>query len=328
MGDGMKLTDIYSRKKKDIDFIEKKLEAAIQSDYSLLRETSLHLLRAGGKRIRPVFVLLGGEFGTYDMERIQHVAIPLELIHMATLVHDDVIDDAETRRGQLTVRSKWDNRIAMYTGDYIIAKALHELTRIGDVELHRIMANAMVEVCVGEMEQIRFFYRSDQRIRDYLLRIKRKTALLIAVACQLGAMAAGAPAHVSLKLREFGHYAGMAFQIRDDVLDICGTEKELGKPPGSDIRQGNITIPVLYALQGDQFSKPLMEELEHIRAADGQTDISEFLRLVKQSGGIERANKLAQRYIEKAVDCLKFLPDILARRELEQIAKFFGERSY
>jgi len=328
MGDGMKLTDIYSRKKKDIDFIEKKLEAAIQTNYSLLHEASLHLLRAGGKRIRPVFVLLGGEFGTYDIDVIQHVAVPLELIHMATLVHDDVIDDADTRRGQLTVRSKWDNRIAMYTGDYILGKALHELTRIERKELHQIMSDAMVEVCIGEMEQIRFFYRADQRVRDYLLRIKRKTALLIAVACELGAMAAGAPDEVSRRLHRFGYFAGMAFQIRDDVLDICGTEKELGKPPGSDIRQGNITLPVLYALHNPDCRQTVLDELERIHAVDGQTDVSTLLETIRGSGGIERSNELAQRYIDKAIECLDSLPDILAKRELQQIAKFFGQRSY
>ena len=144
---------------------------------------------------------------------MKHVAVPLELIHMASLVHDDVIDDANTRRGQLTVRSKWDNRIAMFTGDYIFAKALGVITQIPNPAVHQIMSKAIVEMSIGEMEQIRFFFHSEQTIRDYLLRIRRKTALLIAISCQLGAMAADAPDWISSKLYNFGYNVGMAFQI-------------------------------------------------------------------------------------------------------------------
>ena len=178
-GDGMKnLMEIYTRKKKDIAAIEKELEESVYTDHAMLRETSMHLLKAGGKRIRPVFVLLSGEFGSYQLQTMKHVAVPLELIHMASLVHDDVIDDANTRRGQLTVRSKWDNRIAMFTGDYIFAKALGVITQIPKPAVHQIMSKAIVEMSIGEMEQIRFFFHSEQTIRDYLLRIRRKTALL------------------------------------------------------------------------------------------------------------------------------------------------------
>ncbi|WP_442601103.1 polyprenyl synthetase family protein [Paenibacillus sp. KN14-4R] len=324
----MKLTDIYSRKKQDIDFIEKRLEHAIHTDQAILREASLHLLRAGGKRIRPVFVLLAGEFGNYDIKRIQHVAVSLELLHMASLVHDDVIDDSPTRRGQQTVRSKWDNRIAMFTGDYIIGKALNELTHFSNPQIHQIMSNAIIEMCIGEMEQIRFFFEPNQRVRDYLLRIKRKTALLIAVACQLGALATGAPDQVARKLYDFGYYVGMAFQIRDDILDLCGTEKQIGKAPGSDIKQGNITIPVLYAMENPVLNRTIRSELERIQAVDGQTDVSYFLEMIRSSDAVERADRLAQRYIEKAIDILNDLPEIKARKEFEQIAHFIGNRSY
>ncbi|MCR8642291.1 polyprenyl synthetase family protein [Paenibacillus sp. N1-5-1-14] len=325
----MKLTDIYSRKKQDIDFIEKRLEHAIHTDQAILREASLHLLRAGGKRIRPVFVLLAGEFGTYDIKRIHHVAVSLELLHMASLVHDDVIDDSPTRRGQQTVRSKWDNRIAMFTGDYIIGKALHELTHFSSPVMHQVMSNAIIEMCIGEMEQIRFFFEPNQRVRDYLLRIKRKTALLIAVACQLGALAAGASEQVARKLYDFGYYVGMAFQIRDDILDLCGTEKQIGKAPGSDIKQGNVTIPVLYAMmESPVLNRAIRSELERIQAADGQTDVSYILEMIRTSDAVKRTDKLAQFYIEKAIRVLQDLPDIKARKEFEQIAHFIGNRSY
>jgi heptaprenyl diphosphate synthase len=324
----MKLLDIYARKKKDIAAIEKELEESIYSDHAMLRETSLHLLKAGGKRIRPVFVLLAGEFGTYQLETMKHVAVPLELIHMATLVHDDVIDDANTRRGQLTVRSKWDNRIAMYTGDYIFAKALGVVTRIPNPAVHQIMSKAIVEMCIGEMEQIRFFFHSEQSIRDYLLRIKRKTALLIAISCQLGAMASGAPDWICNKLYSFGYNVGMCFQIRDDILDLVGTEKQIGKPPGSDIKQGNITIPVLYALQDLELKQGILAELARIQALDGQTDVSAFIEMVRNSDGIARADALSEKYIEKAIKALENLPDVQAKKDLINVAHFIGNRSY
>ncbi|WP_281886929.1 heptaprenyl diphosphate synthase component II [Paenibacillus sp. YYML68] len=324
----MKLLDLYAKLKKDISYIEKELERSIDVDHPMLRDASLHLLKAGGKRIRPVFVLLGGKFGTYDLELIKHVAVPLELIHMASLVHDDVIDDANTRRGQLTVRSKWDNRVAMYTGDYIFAKALSIVTKLSNPEIHQIMSKALVEMSIGEMEQIRFFYRKEQRVRDYLLRIKRKTALLLAISCQLGAMAADAPDRVARQLFKFGYYVGMAFQVRDDLLDLCGTEKEIGKPPGSDIKQGNITIPVIFALQNAELRPALLEEIARIEAQDGQTDISHFLQLIRNSDGIARSEALASKYIDKAIEALQELPDVASKKDLIGIAHFIGNRSY
>jgi heptaprenyl diphosphate synthase len=324
----MKLLDIYARLKSDISFIEKELEESIDTDQALLRESSLHLLKAGGKRIRPVFVLLSAQFGQYDLHKIKHIAVPLELIHMATLVHDDVIDDADTRRGQLTVRTKWDNRIAMYTGDYIFAKALMVASHLPNPAIHQILSEAMVEVCIGELEQIRFFYRTEQTLRDYLLRIRRKTALLIAVSCQLGAIAAEAPDWIAKKLFKFGYYVGMAYQIRDDILDLTGTEKQLGKPPGSDIRQGNLSLPVLYALRDREVRPKLLAEIERIRQADGQTDVSPFLAIIRNGPYLDCADRLSDRYIDKAIAVLDGLPELRAKQDLIDIARFIGNRSY
>lgn len=324
----MKLLELYSRMKKDINYIEKRLAISVQSDHEVLNEASLHLLKAGGKRIRPVFVLLSAQFGNYSLTRLSHVAVALELIHMATLVHDDVIDNADTRRGQLTVKSKWDNKIAMYTGDYIFAKALIEITELKNPLIHQILSKAIVDMCIGEMEQIRYFYNSGQTVREYLLRIRRKTALLIAISCQLGALAVEVSERDSLKLYSFGYNVGMAFQIRDDILDICGTEQQIGKPPGSDIKQGNITLPVILALQESKLFDPIMSEIKRIQAADGQTDISKFLEMIRTSQGLKEAERMANNYIDKAISALNNLSDIKAKKNLIDIAYFVGNRSY
>jgi len=246
---------------------------------------------------------------------------------MSSLVHDDVIDNAETRRGQLTVKSKWDNRIAMYTGDYIFAKALMTVTELENPLIHQILSKAMVQMCIGEMEQIRDFFNTEQSVREYLLRIRRKTALLIAVSCQLGAIASGAEWWIANKLYRFGYNFGMAFQIRDDLLDLLGTEKQIGKPPGSDIRQGNITLPVLLALQ-EPGRELLLHELNKIRASDGAGDTKKALNIIRKSAGIRTSEALANRYIGKAIHALAELPDIPAKKNLTDITHFSSKRNY
>ncbi|MFC5531751.1 polyprenyl synthetase family protein [Cohnella yongneupensis] len=324
----MKMMQLYAALKSDLQAIEDRMAVTVTSDFPMLSETSLHLLKAGGKRLRPVVVLLSGKFGDYSLETLKRVAVPLELIHMATLVHDDVIDDANTRRGQLTVKSKWDNRIAMYTGDYIYAKALTVVTELDKVRIHQILSGAIVQMCLGEMEQIRDFFNVEQSVRNYLLRIRRKTALLIAISCQLGAMATDAPDRVSNALYRFGYNVGMAFQITDDLLDICGTEKAIGKPPGSDLRQGNITLPVLYALKDEVIRDQLLREIDLIRENNGQSGSAAAVQLVRSSRGIGMAEQLADRYIDKALKALNGLPDIPAKRNLMDIARFVAKRSY
>lgn len=151
----MKLKAMYSFLNTDLREVEKELEETIQSDYAQLSEAALHLLQAGGKRIRPVFVLLAAKFGDYDIERIKHVAVALELIHMASLVHDDVIDDAELRRGRQTIKAKWSNRFAMYTGDYMFARSLERITRLDNPLAHQVLANTIVEVCRGKLNKLK-----------------------------------------------------------------------------------------------------------------------------------------------------------------------------
>jgi len=320
----MKLKMMYSFLNSDINIIEKNLEATIQADSILLKEASMHTLKAGGKRIRPIFVLLAGKFGNYDINVMKNVAVALELIHMASLVHDDVIDDADIRRGQPTVKAKWDNKTAMYTGDFIFALALELMTEIEKPLAHKILANTIVEVTVGEIQQIKDKYRLNQNLRDYLRRIKRKTALLIAASCQLGAIAAGVEESVHRRLYQFGYYVGMSFQIIDDVLDFTSTEEELGKPAGSDLIQGNITAPALYAME----SKRIRSEIEKVHEHMDRKDIENIIMLIKQSGAIEKSIALSDRYLEKALAVLEELPANRARKTLRDIAKFIGKRKF
>lgn len=315
----MKLTDIFWPFRSDMNYIERELDRAIDTKEPVLHKAASHLLKAGGKRIRPVFVLLGGKFGNYDIERLKYVAVPLELIHAASLVHDDVIDDAELRRGKITVKSKWDNRIAMYTGDYIFARALTLVTELSNPQIHKILSNTIVEVCLGEIEQIRDLNNWDQNLRRYLRRIKRKTALLMAISCQLGAIATDASKDVVRRLYAYGYNVGMAFQITDDILDFIGDEKKLGKPAGSDLKQGNITLPALYAYHRSQDAAAFRALVE-----ENRTD--EMIRFIREGEGIDVAQRLADRYLTRAAAALEGLPDNRNKDALLKIARFIGER--
>ncbi|URN94127.1 MAG: polyprenyl synthetase family protein [Candidatus Pristimantibacillus lignocellulolyticus] len=324
----MKLLEIYAKMKGDINKIENELERVVTDEQPLLSEAALHLLKAGGKRIRPVFVLLGGKFGTYNLNDLKTVAVTLELIHMASLVHDDVIDDAETRRGQLTVKSKWDNRIAMYTGDYIHGKALTQISLIENKDVHTMLSKALVQMCIGEMEQIRDFFNTNQTVRNYLLRIRRKTALLLAISTQLGGIVAGCTPQQYNALYRYGYNVGMAFQIIDDLLDLYGTEKQLGKPPGSDMRQGNITLPVILALQDEDIRDDLLVEIRNIHANGDSANTKRAIQLIRNSKGSQMAEDMANRYIAKALAVLEELPTIPAKKNLVDIAHFVGKRNY
>ncbi|MFC0523152.1 heptaprenyl diphosphate synthase component II [Pontibacillus salicampi] len=321
----MKLAMMYPFLKNDINKIEQALNETIQAEHPVLREASTQLLQAGGKRIRPVFVLLSGKFGDYDIDRMKHAAVSLELIHMASLVHDDVIDDAEIRRGQPTIKSKWDNRIAMYTGDYIFARALEYLSNLEKPRAHQILSETIVELCIGEIEQIKDKFNWDQNLRTYLRRIQRKTALLIAVSCRLGAVAANVSPEIERALFKYGYYVGMSYQIIDDVLDFTATEEELGKPAGSDVMQGNITLPVLYAMREDKY---LLEE--QLAALEHETPLKETMDIIinriKQTGAIEASLALSDRYLEKAFKALEVLPSQKEKQTLKNIAKYIGKR--
>lgn len=321
----LKLVSLYADFRKDIAYIEKELERSVESSSPIIQQASLHLLKAGGKRIRPVFVILAAQFGHYHLKDVAKVAVSLELVHMASLVHDDVIDDADMRRGFKTIKARWDNRIAMYTGDFIFSRAL---TSIGEIEIpavHQLLAETMLEICKGEIIQIDHQRRVDQSIRDYLRRIKRKTALLLSSSCELGALVSAADSATVRKMRRFGYFAGMAFQIVDDILDITSTDKKLGKPAGSDLLNGHLTLPILY-IKDDAAFRPFMEH-----AFDGtltESERDDMLAYIRRSGAIEKAQAVSDIYLQKALDEISTLPDGDAKKAFMQIAAFISKRKY
>ncbi|UZJ80832.1 heptaprenyl diphosphate synthase component II [Fictibacillus sp. KU28468] len=321
----MKLTELYSHVKKDLLQIESELEQSISADHPILQKAGSQLLKAGGKRIRPVFVLLSAHFGEYDIRSVKKVAAALETIHMASLVHDDVIDDAELRRGAKTVKAEYDNKVAMYTGDFLFAKAIEMMTNVSQIAAHQVLSYSMKEMCLGEIQQIKEQFDLDQNIRQYLRRIKRKTALLIAISCQLGAIASNASVQLQRQLYRFGYSVGMAYQITDDILDFTATEKELGKPAGGDLKQGNITLPVFYAM--DQIPE-LKGSIQRYYQTWDEGEFSGIIAQIKKSGSVQKASMAAQSYLADAFAAADQLPAGQARNSMIKIAKYIGKRKF
>lgn len=322
----MRLANIYHFLKSDLKEVEDKLSVTVAANHPILQEASLQLLKAGGKRIRPVFVLLAAQFGNYEKnkEQIMNVAVAIELIHMATLVHDDVVDDSELRRGKPTIKHLYGNRVAMYAGDYILARALELITEVKEPTIHHLLSKTLVKVVEGEMTQLEDKYRLQQHMKDYLRRIKRKTALLIAASCKLGAIASGATMKDANNLYRYGLNIGMSFQIIDDILDFTASPKQLGKPTGSDLLQGHITLPVLYAIADPTVERQIIELFAHKDEREDRID--DILRALRKTDAIERSYALSNQYLQKSITALHNLPENKAYETLETIAQVIGNR--
>jgi heptaprenyl diphosphate synthase len=311
---------------RDLSLVESELVKYARESATLLGQSSEHLVRAGGKRLRPAFVLLSGKFFNYDPDRLVPLAAAVELIHMATLVHDDVIDCAPLRRGIPTVRARWGDQIAVYTGDYLFAQALRLVAKYGNDQIVRILSEVSLKMCEGEIEQIETSEKFDLSLRAYLRRNKRKTALLFSACCLIGALASGAPGFAVKRLGNYGYYLGMAFQITDDILDFTSSEEVFGKPVCSDLRQGIITLPVIFALRDPSVGRSLEEIL--VKKEKNESDWGNALKLIEVSGALEKAQEVSNRYLEKAKKQLEALPNSPLRLTFAKIADFIGVRKF
>ncbi|NLV17069.1 MAG: heptaprenyl diphosphate synthase [Syntrophomonadaceae bacterium] len=312
---------------RELQLVEAELLNTLDTELPLLQESSRHLIKAGGKRLRPAFVLLAGRVFTDRVNELIHMAVALELVHLASLVHDDVIDSSLLRRGKDTVKAKFGNQISIYAGNYILARALMKVAEYNRADVVDIIADTSIRVCEGEIVQLQTCFDVNQTLKDYLDRIERKTALLMAVSCHLGALLIGAsPPHIKA-LKNFGHYLGMSFQITDDILDFIADEETLGKPTGSDIRQGIITLPALYALRKEgEYSEELRKILSSSDDIERYADRA--MEIVRNSGGIEFSERMAQQYVKRAHKMLRLLPVCQSSAALGQIADFVYAREF
>lgn len=315
--------------KGDLERLEERLIEAVSSpEDDLVTEVGTHLVTSGGKRIRPALCLLAAHGGpAFSLAHTLPLATALELIHTASLVHDDVIDKADTRRGAPTANAKWDNKIAILAGDYIFARAFRLVAEndYGDHVANRL-AQLVGNLSVGEIIQDKQMYKAARDEADYYARIQKKTADFLEICCELGALVGGMDAAAAAKLAAYGHAIGMAFQITDDLLDILETSEQIGKPAGNDIRQGIVTLPVLRALA----VSPAREELLAIVTDPAMTDemVARALAIVRATDGAAFAQAKAEAYLSRAKAVLpEELPEDI-RDAYEQVADFIGQRNF
>ena len=307
-----------------LDQVEQALEKSVRVEASgLLSETSSYLIAAGGKRFRAMLVLLAGYFGEPDDPRLIPGSVSIELVHLATLYHDDVIDEAEARRGAPSANTRWDNTVAILTGDFLFARASEISTDLG-TDVCRLLARTIAVLCDGQIREVDSSAKVDQEVRNYLDIIRRKTASLIGTSCRIGGMLSGATPERTDILEAFGDALGMAYQLSDDIMDITASQMELGKEPGVDLKEGVYTLPVLHALAHDAHREELARILGH-GSPDGEL-LDRALEIVRDGGSIDHARAAVTDEVARATALAELLPEGAARHALIQLARFLAAR--
>ena len=301
------------------------LRSIAVADFSMVDEVNDYLLQVPGKLFRPTLLLLCSEIEGKRRDNAITLAAAVELVHIATLVHDDAVDHSVLRRGMPTVNSVWTHQIAIIMGDYLYSRAVTELAGLGDLESVRVLGAAANRMSVGEMRQLLSYDDITYSEDEYFRLIAAKTASLMAAACEMGALA-GSPAN-RVPLRHYGHSLGMAFQMQDDMLDYVGSEDVTGKPAGLDLRGRKVTLPLVGALRA--MSAAEVDEVRHVftLVEPGDAEVDHVISLVRQHGGIEYARDKATAYARAAEAAIHGLPPGPALDALHEAVLYVTDRS-
>jgi heptaprenyl diphosphate synthase len=314
---GVELADaeLEASVRAGMEAVEELLRMAVRADDAFIAEAARYLVDAGGKRFRPLMTVLAAHFGDASAPEIVPAAVVVELTHLATLYHDDVMDEAQVRRGAASPNARWDNTIAILTGDFLFARASDLLADLGP-DAVRLQARTFERLVSGQIRETVGPSAGDDPIGHYLSVLAEKTGSLFATAAEFGARFAGVEASAVDTLRRFGQQIGVAFQLSDDILDIASDSAESGKTPGTDLREGVATLPVLYAVRSPEsdrlralVSGPLVDDDEH----------AEALALLRSSSALDEARATLQTYADAARAMLATLPDVPARGGFEAL---------
>ena len=317
--------DLESRLRTRMDEVEQALHEHVQSEAGFVTEAARHLMEAGGKRFRPLLVLLAAETGDPTADGVLTSACVVELTHLASLYHDDVMDEADLRRGAASANARWDNHVAILTGDFLFSKS-SELTADLGPDAVRIQAQTFTRLVEGQILETLGPSDEQDPLEHYLRVVAGKTGSLIATSARYGAMFAGAPPDVVEALTEYGEKVGVAFQLSDDILDIASETEESGKTPGTDLREGVPTLPVLIAQRS---TDPADAHLLELLASDLSDDAShaEALSLLRGHAAIAEARAYVVSLAAEAKELLKVLPEEPVRTALEAFADAVATRS-
>lgn len=310
---------------KEIEAVKKLISKNAKCKDKVIEDSIVELLNSGGKMLRPAFTILASKFGDYNEERTRALASVMEMFHMATLVHDDIIDEAKYRRGKETIQSKYGKNYAVYIGDYLFCLCFRILATTSSIERGiDVDTQVMSRICMGEIEQLNSRFNKDVSVKHYLKRTSGKTAELFSLSLYIGAAESGCDKKTCRLFWNIGHNIGMAFQIIDDILDYISTDEVLGKQAGKDLQEGVYTLPLILAME----SNP--KAFENILNTDGYTEdeVETIIETVKENGGVDKAMKIAQKYSKKAFRDINKLPDNEYKEILLDVATKLLERNY
>jgi octaprenyl-diphosphate synthase len=319
------INQIQAPIEQDLEIFEKKFRQSMKTDVMLLDQIMKYIIHRKGKQVRPMFVFLtAGTLGTINEATYRGAAL-IELLHTATLVHDDVVDDSNYRRGFFSIKALWKNKIAVLVGDYLLSRGLLLSVDNGDFDLLKIVSTAVKELSEGELLQIEKARKLDITEDVYYDVIRQKTASLIASCCAVGAASVGVSAEIVAKAKLLGEKIGMAFQIKDDLFDYG--DAEIGKPTGIDIKEKKMTLPLIYALNHATWS----EKRNIINLVKNHSEnpkkVTEVIDFVKKSGGIQYTTEVMKRFVQEANEILFTFPDSAFRKSLHDLVQFSIERT-
>jgi octaprenyl-diphosphate synthase len=319
------LNEISRPIKSELEEFEQLFKQSMKSSVGLVDLIAKYIIRQKGKKIRPLLVLLSAKVSGNVTSRSYRGAVLVELLHTATLIHDDVVDNADKRRSFWSINAIFKNKAAVLMGDYLLSRGLMIAVDGGDYDFLGVITNAVKRMSEGELLQIQKTRKLDIDEETYFKVISDKTASLLETCCQIGSMSTSKNTEYHQAMKSFGESIGMAFQIRDDILDYEGSQKVIGKPIGGDIKEKKITLPLIYSLK-----KVQKNEADKIRSLiknnNGKENTSQIIEFVRRNGGIDYALKTAHDYSEKAKESLKIFPDSPAKIALEGLVDFVIDR--
>jgi octaprenyl-diphosphate synthase len=322
----MKLEDIRNLVREDLQALDRTILERLASDVVLVNQVANYIIAGGGKRLRPLLVVLGARACGYQGERHVEAAAIVEFIHTATLLHDDVVDSSELRRGKDTANSVFGNEASVLVGDFLYSRAFQMITQVGRDRVLETLANATNVIAEGEVLQLMNCGDPDTTEERYLDVIRRKTAMLFEAGTRIAAILADQPREIEDALAEYGQRLGVAFQLVDDVLDYRGDSDEMGKNMGDDLAEGKPTLPLIYTMHNgdDGVRSVIRKAIEN--GGDG-VDVERITAAIGASGGLDYACEMAEKEAAAAVEALSVLPDTPFRTALESLTRIAVERS-
>jgi len=314
---------IYAPVEEGLARVTDNLKGLADQQSAFLGDLLYHVFEAPGKSIRPALTLLAAQFHPHDTSKAETMATAVEMLHIATLIHDDTVDRSDVRRGKETINSLWGGNTAVLVGDYVFAASARQVCDTGDIRVIRRFAETIMELSSGELQEMAAAYDSGQTVEQYMERTYNKTASLFSTAGESGAVLSGAPEDTVSALKEYSCNLGMAYQIVDDILDFSGGQEEVGKPVGRDLSQGKMTLPAMLAAQKDPDHNPIPDLF---RSPDDAERLRRSVEMVQDPFVIDDAYSMARGLCDLAARSLRPLPPIPARDSLEALVDYVMAR--